>query len=154
ARAGAGAGGRVLDRGRRGRGHHGPGPPACATRSARGPAVIRVFIADDHAILRDGLRQVLSAAPDILVTGEARDRLQALRALEHTACEVLLLDLSLPVLSGAEVLRRLRASRPDLRVLILSMYSEEQYAGRLLAAGAAGYLSKDRPQEDLLAAIR
>ncbi|MBL9004753.1 MAG: response regulator transcription factor [Myxococcales bacterium] len=116
--------------------------------------MIRVYLADDHAILRQGLRKLLREAPDIEVVGECADGRQALQAMEQTACDVLILDLSLPRVSGIEVLRRLRASRPALRILVLSMYAEEQYALRMLREGASGYVSKDRPSDELLLAIR
>jgi len=116
--------------------------------------MIRVYLADDHAILRQGLRRLLREAPDIAVVGECADGRQALQAMEQTACDVLILDLSLPRVSGIEVLRRLRVSRPALRILVLSMYAEEQYALRMLREGAAGYVSKDRPSDELMHAIR
>jgi DNA-binding NarL/FixJ family response regulator len=116
--------------------------------------MIRVFLADDHAILRQGLRRLLREAADIEVVGECADGRQVLQAMEQTACDVLILDLSLPRVSGIEVLRRLQVSRPALRILVLSMYAEEQYALRMLREGAAGYVSKDRPSEELLRAIR
>lgn len=116
--------------------------------------MIRVFIADDHAIVRAGIRQLLETASDIEVVGEASDGRKALLLLESTPCDVLLLDLSLPVLSGGEVLKRVREKWPQLPVLILSMYPEEQYARRLLNSGAAGYLSKDRSEDELLEAVR
>lgn len=116
--------------------------------------MIRVYLADDHAILRQGLRKLLREASDIEVVGECADGRQALLAMEQIECDVLILDLSLPRVSGIEVLRRLQGSRPALRILVLSMYGEEQYALRMLREGAAGYVSKDRPSEELLCAIR
>ena len=113
----------------------------------------RVFIADDHAIVRAGIRQLLTISPTIEVVGEAGDGRRTLLALETTPCDVLLLDLSLPVVSGIEVLKRVKERWPKIAVLVLSMYSEEQYARRVLAAGAAGYLSKDRSEEDLIEAV-
>jgi DNA-binding NarL/FixJ family response regulator len=116
--------------------------------------VIRIVLADDHTLVRAGIRQLIATARDMTVVGEAGDGHRAMRLLETTACDVLVLDLSLPVLSGTEVLTRAKATWPALAVLILSMYAEEQYARRLLAAGAAGYLAKDRSEDELLAAIR
>jgi two-component system invasion response regulator UvrY len=116
--------------------------------------VIRVFIADDHAIVRHGLRQLIDGSGDMELTGEASDGRQLLTAAETETWDVLVLDLSLPKVSGLEALKRLKESRPKLAVVVLSMYAEEQYALPVMRAGAAAYLSKDRPGEELLAAIR
>ncbi len=118
--------------------------------------MIRVFVADDHTIVREGIRNLLSTADDIAVVGEAAHGRAVLDAMEVSPmpCDVLVLDLSLPRVGGLEVLRRMRALHPALKVIILSMYSEEQYAERMYAEGAVGYLSKDRSQYELLEAIR
>jgi DNA-binding NarL/FixJ family response regulator len=116
--------------------------------------VIRVFIADDHAVLRAGLELMLAATDDMEVVGTAADGRAALASPAIDTCDVLILDLSLPRVSGAEVLRRLHERRPELPIVILSMYPEDQYALHLLREGASAYLSKDRPPEDLLAALR
>ena len=116
--------------------------------------MIRVFIADDHAVLRRGLELMLAATEDLEVIGTAADGRAALLSPAIDACDVLILDLSLPRVSGAEVLRRLHERRPELPIVILSMYPEDQYALHLLREGAAAYLSKDRPPEELLAALR
>lgn len=116
--------------------------------------MIRVFLADDHPIVRDGLRQLLSREPDMTVVGEAADGRQALLAAASVAIDVLILDLSLPRVSGIEVLRRMQKDHPQIRVVVLSMYPEDQYALRLLREGAAAYLSKDHPAEELLRAVR
>lgn len=116
--------------------------------------MIRIFIADDHPIVRQGLRRAIEAQPDMSVVGEASDGWQVLQAESRAAWDVLVLDLSLPRISGMEVLRRLHAELPNLPILVLSMYSEDQYASRLLAEGAAGYLSKDQDPAEVLAAIR
>lgn len=118
--------------------------------------MIRVVIADDHAIVRSGLRALCHAAGDLEVVGEAADGRAALRLVEDRALviDVLVLDLSLPKLSGLEVLHRAVAVRPSLQVLILSMHPEAQYAPRLLAAGAAGYLAKDRSEHELVDTVR
>ncbi|MCB9548576.1 MAG: response regulator transcription factor [Myxococcales bacterium] len=118
--------------------------------------MIRVFLADDHAVVRMGLRALLATAPDVEVVGEAchgRQVLEAAEADDWTA-DVLLLDLSLPRVSGIEVLTRLAKLRPTLRVLVLSMYAEEQYADHVARLGAAGYVAKDRSEEELLTAVR
>lgn len=117
--------------------------------------MIRVFLADDHAVVRAGLERVISAAADMTVAGTAADGRQVLLSAEAGAeWDVLVLDLSLPRVSGTEVLRRLRSLRPSLPILILSMYPEDQYAIRLMREGASAYLSKEQPLEELLAAIR
>jgi DNA-binding NarL/FixJ family response regulator len=116
--------------------------------------VIRVFIADDHAVVRSGLQLVLEATGEMVVVGTAADGLSAVQAGEIDRCDVVLLDLSLPRMNGSEVLRRLRARRPELPVVILSMYAEDQYALHLLREGAAAYLSKNRAPEEVVAAIR
>lgn len=116
--------------------------------------MIRVFIADDHAVVRRGIRQLLADAGGIEVVGEAADGRAALKALEAADFDVLVLDLSLPKVNGPEVLRRLREHELRVKVVILSMYPEEQYARRLLRDGAAAYVAKDRPAEELVAAVR
>lgn len=114
----------------------------------------RVFVADDHTVVRTGIKILVNTDPEMSVVGEASDGHSALEALEVTPCDVLLLDLSLPRLSGVEVLRRVRERFPRIQVLVLSMYPEEQYALRMVRAGAAGYLSKDRSEHELVEAIR
>ena len=115
---------------------------------------IRVFLADDHALVRLGLRQLLERERDVTVVGEADDGRRVLLAEGKDAWDVLVLDVSLPKVGGIEVLRRLRAEHPRLRIVMLSMYPEDQYAERMIAQGAAAYLSKDRRPEEVLAAIR
>lgn len=118
--------------------------------------MIRVFIADDHPIVRIGLRALLSTAPDIEITGEAEDGRGVLLASEAPdwPVDVLLLDVSLPKVNGIEVLRRLQARASRVAVLIVSMHAEAQYARQLIKLGAAGYVSKDRSDEELIVAIR
>ncbi len=116
--------------------------------------MIRVFMADDHTLVRDGIKQLLATAGDIEVVAEAADGRAALNQLDAVACDVLLLDLSLPIVSGIEVLRRVKKTRPELPILILSMYPEQQHALQLLRSGAAGYLCKDRSEDELVDAIR
>ena len=115
---------------------------------------MRIFIADDHAVVRAGIKILVNTAPDMTIVGEASDGHAVLDALEANPCDVLLLDLSLPRLNGVEVLRRVRERFPHIQVLVLSMYPEEQYALRMVRAGAAGYLSKDRSEHELVEAIR
>jgi two-component system, NarL family, invasion response regulator UvrY len=117
--------------------------------------VIRVFIADDHAVVRRGVQNILSEDPGILLVGEASSGREALQLLRTSPCDVLLLDIAMPDGNGFEVLDQLRGLRtPQPRVLILSMYPEKQYARRALVAGAQGYLTKDSLPAELLVAIR
>jgi two-component system invasion response regulator UvrY len=116
--------------------------------------MIRVFVADDHAVVRRGMLQILEEAADMVSVGEASTGRGVLRAMRKHNCDVLVLDISMPDGSGLEVLKQLRTLRPDLRVLILSMYPEKQYALRALKAGAAGYLTKESAPDELIAAIR
>jgi two-component system, NarL family, invasion response regulator UvrY len=116
--------------------------------------MIRIFIADDHAIVRQGLRRLLEQEADFVVAGEAADGRQILKAAETDAWDVLVLDLSLPKVSGTSVFQLLRERRPELRIVILSAYPEDQLALRMLKAGAAAYLNKERPAEELIEAIR
>lgn len=116
--------------------------------------MIRVFIADDHAVVRRGVRQILEESADMAVVGEAATGREAIHAVSETACDVLLLDIALPDINGLEVLAQLRGLKPEVQVLILSVYPEKQYALRALKAGAAGYLTKDSLPEELLTAVR
>ena len=116
--------------------------------------MIRVLIADDHAILRRGLQQILAETSDMLVAGEAGTAAGVLRLVREGQYDVLLLDISLPDQNGLEVLAQLHASHPNIHVLILSMHPEQQYALRALKCGASGYLTKDNAPEELIIAIR
>ncbi|MCB9666122.1 MAG: response regulator transcription factor [Alphaproteobacteria bacterium] len=113
----------------------------------------RVFLADDHAMVRVGLRHVLQELADIEVVGEAENGRQVLNAPELARCDVLILDLSLPVVAGTEVLRRVRSMYPDLAVVVHSMHPESQFRRRALQAGAVAYVSKEAPPAELLAAV-
>lgn len=115
---------------------------------------IRVLIVDDHAIVRKGVRLMLSDAEDISVEGDAENTRQALSLTKEHEFDVALVDIALPDRNGLELLRVLREEKPQLAVLILSTYSEEVYALRAIRLGAAGYLTKDSPEETLIAAIR
>jgi two-component system invasion response regulator UvrY len=119
-----------------------------------GERVIRVLIADDHAIVRRGLAQILLDAGDIDVAGEAVDYAGVMALLRDTTVDVVLLDISMPGRSGLEILKILRERHPKLPVLILSMFPEDQYALRALKLGAAGYLTKDSAPQLLVDAIR
>ena len=115
---------------------------------------IHVLIADDHAIVRQGLRQILSETDDMVVTGEAGDGADALRLARSQEWSVFLLDVSMPNRNGIDTLKQLKKEFPKQPVLILSMHPEEQYAIRALKAGAAGYLTKQSAPEMLVTAIR
>ena len=116
--------------------------------------MIRVLIADDHKIVRDGLRRILTANADVEVAGEASDGDQALALVRANEYDVALLDISMPGLSGIDLIKRLKLERPGLRLLVLSMHGEDQYAARVLKAGASGYLNKDSAAEQLVGALR
>lgn len=118
-----------------------------------GPS-IRVMLVDDHAVVRNGVRLMLGTTPDIDVTGEAPTAKEALSLLQKQDFDVALVDIALPGRNGLELLKMLRAERPRLAVLMLSMYAEELYALRALKHGAAGYLTKDSPAASLIAAVR
>lgn len=116
--------------------------------------MIRVFVADDHPLVRRGVVQVLQEVSDFLVVGEAEDGRQVLSSPELGGCDVLVLDLSLPKVSGTEVLRRVKELFPGLAVVILSAHPEDPFRWRALADGAAAYVSKERPPAELVAAVR
>jgi DNA-binding NarL/FixJ family response regulator len=116
--------------------------------------VIRVLLADDHGLVREGLRGILATAADIEVAAEAATGDEVLARVKATAFDVALLDLSMPGLSGIALIKRLKLEKPKLRILVLSMHGESQYAARALKAGASGYLTKDSAAAQLLGAIR
>ena len=116
--------------------------------------MIRVVVADDHTILREGLKQLLLAAGDIDIAGEAGDGHEVLRLAREADFDVLLLDMSMPGKSGTELIKQVKAERPRLRVLVLSMHEEHQYAVRAIKSGASGYLTKESASAQLVLAIR
>ena len=116
--------------------------------------MIRVLLADDHAIVRAGLKELLTATGDLQVVGEATNGQEVLAAVRKGGFDVLVLDMSMPGRSGIELIKLVKAERPALRVLVLSMHSEEQYAVRAVRAGASGYLTKETAAEELVSAIR
>jgi DNA-binding NarL/FixJ family response regulator len=116
--------------------------------------MIRVVIADDHTIVREGLKQLLGAAPDLEVVGEARDGHEAVKIVRDTEFDVLLLDLSMPGKGGMELIKQVRSEKPGVRIVVLSMHAEHQYAVRAIKTGASGYLTKDSAATQLVAAIR
>jgi two-component system, NarL family, invasion response regulator UvrY len=115
--------------------------------------VIRVLIADDHAVVRRGLRQILEGAPGVTVAGEASTAPEVLALVEERRWDVVVLDLSLPGASGLDLLAEIKRRRPELPVLILTVHSEAQYAVRALRAGASGYLTKESAPEQLVEAV-
>jgi two-component system invasion response regulator UvrY len=115
--------------------------------------MINVVIVDDHPIVREGLKAIISATPGMVVSGEARDGCEALRILKTTPCDVVLLDISMPGLNGLSVLERLHAESPHVPVLVLTVHEEDQYAVRSLRAGASGYLTKTSGAAMLVQAI-
>ena len=116
--------------------------------------MIRIVIADDHTILREGLKQLLASAEGIEVVGEAVDGYQVLERVRNDEFDLLLLDLSMPGKSGMELIKQVKSERPRLRILVLSMHGEQQYAVRAIRAGASGYLTKESAATQLVAAIR
>lgn len=115
---------------------------------------IQVIIADDHAVVREGTRHILEQEPDIQVTGEAKDGAEAVALVEKLEPDVAIVDISMPVMGGIEATERIKESRPETAVLILTSYDDDRYVFALLAAGAAGYLLKDVPSEDVVRAVR
>jgi len=116
--------------------------------------MIRVILCDDHAMIRRGIRETLSEAVDIQVTGEASSYADVREQIRNVACDVLVLDLNMPGRGGLEVLSSLRESGSTIKVLIVSMFPEDQYAIRCLRAGAQGYLNKAGDPADLIQAVR
>jgi DNA-binding NarL/FixJ family response regulator len=116
--------------------------------------LIRIVLADDHTIVREGLKQLLSAAAEFQVVGEARDGHEVMKQVRENDFDVLLLDMSMPGKSGTDLIRQVKSEKPKLRVLILSMHEEEQYAVRAIKAGASGYLTKESASAQLVSAIR
>ena len=116
--------------------------------------MIRVVIADDHTIVREGLKELLSNAGDIEVVAEAVDGHEALTRARTVDFDVLVLDMSMPGKSGMELIRQVKSEHPKLRIVVLTMHQENQYAVRAIRAGASGYLTKESAAAQLVAAIR
>lgn len=116
--------------------------------------MIRVLIADDHTILREGLKQILADHADLQAAGEAENGGEALKQIREQDFDVVVLDMSMPGRNGIELIKQIKAERPKLPVLILSMHKEDLYAVRTIKAGASGYLSKDSASTQLVDAIR
>lgn len=115
---------------------------------------IKILIADDHAIVREGLKQIVAEEKDIQVAGEAENSEQMMKHLEKEKWSVVILDINMPGKSGLEALKDIKLQYPDLPVLILSMFSEDQYGIRAIKAGASGYLKKVSAPTELVSAIR
>lgn len=115
---------------------------------------IHMLIADDHAIIRDGLKQIFADTDDIVVDGEAANGFETLTKVRQRDWDILLLDMTMPGKSGLDLIRQLKSEKPALPILVLSMHGEEQYALRALRAGASGYLTKECDSELLIAVIR
>jgi len=116
--------------------------------------MIRILVADDHAIVREGLKQILADVSDMTVCDEAAGGAETLAKIRKREYDVVLLDISMPGRSGLEILKDIKAEHPKQPVLILSMHAEEQYAVRALRAGASGYLTKASAPDELIGAIR
>jgi DNA-binding NarL/FixJ family response regulator len=116
--------------------------------------LIRIVIADDHAIVREGLKRIVSSAAEMEVVGEAANGAEVMQRVRELGFDVLMLDLSMPGRSGMELIKLVRTEKPSLRVLVLSMHQELQYAVRAIRSGASGYLTKESAPEQLVQAIR
>src|SRR5438132_6209790 len=116
--------------------------------------MIKVVVVDDHAVVREGLKRIITENVGMTVTGEAADGHEAMLVIKSEPCDVVLLDISMPNKSGLDVLKELHAESPRLPVLVLSMQPEDQYAVRVLRAGASGYVTKDSAPAKLVQAIR
>lgn len=116
--------------------------------------MIRIVLADDHAIVREGLKRIVGEVPDLQVVGEAADGTQVMQRVRELDFDVLVLDLSMPGRSGMELIKLVKAEKPKLRILVLSMHQETQYAVRAIKSGASGYLTKESAPAQLEQAIR
>jgi DNA-binding NarL/FixJ family response regulator len=116
--------------------------------------MIRMLVADDHTIVREGLKQIFFDTRDMVVADEARNAQEAINKVEDDDYDIVLLDISLPGRSGLDVIKQIKLIKPELPVLVLSMHPEEQYAIRSLRAGASGYLTKESASQELIEAIR
>jgi|APFre7841882724_1041349.scaffolds.fasta_scaffold00552_10 DNA-binding NarL/FixJ family response regulator len=116
--------------------------------------MIKIVIADDHAIVRKGLKQILSETPDMFVAAEASSGEEALKRISEKKYDMVLLDISLPGKSGLDILRQIKRAKPKLPVVMLSVHTEEQYAMRAFKAGASGYITKESAPEELISALR
>jgi len=116
--------------------------------------MLKILIADDHAIVRQGLKQIVTETADMIVAGEASNGQELLNKIQENDYDVVVLDITMPGRDGIDVLKQLRSERPELPILMLSIHPEEQYALRALKAGASGYLTKESAPDELVVAIR
>jgi DNA-binding NarL/FixJ family response regulator len=116
--------------------------------------MIKILIADDHTLFRKGLKHILSEYPDLVVTDEASNGQEVLDKIWHNDYDMVLLDITMPGMTGLDALKQLKNDKPKLPVLVLSMHPEEQYAVRVIRAGASGYLRKESAPDELITAIQ
>lgn len=116
--------------------------------------MLKIIIADDHTIVREGLKQILAETSDMVVVDEASNGQELLNKLMKNDYDIVILDIYMPGRSGLDILKEIKTQKPELHILVLSMYPEEQYAVRTLKAGASGYLTKESASEELISAIR
>lgn len=116
--------------------------------------MIKIFIVDDHEIIREGLKKILKEESDLIVAGEAADGAEALDKIKTLECDIILLDMNMPGRNGLDLLGNIKKLKPQLHILVLSIHPEDKFALRTLKAGASGYLCKDTALEELVVAIR
>ncbi|OGU77852.1 MAG: DNA-binding response regulator [Ignavibacteria bacterium RBG_16_34_14] len=116
--------------------------------------MIKVYITDDHSLIREGFKKILSDEKDISIAGDAANAKDAMNFVLNNSLDILILDLNLPDKNGLDLLKELKALKPDLKILILSMHPEDRFAMRVLRAGASGYVTKESAGEELVKAIR
>lgn len=116
--------------------------------------MINVFIADDHALIREGIKNLLSSLPDIKLVGETANPFEIIEQIKKNKCDVLILDLSMPGKNGLDVIKEIKSISPEIKILVMTMMPEDQFAKRTIKAGASGYLTKESAPEELITAIR
>jgi two-component system, NarL family, invasion response regulator UvrY len=116
--------------------------------------MVHILVVDDHALIRKGLKQLLEDSPDLKVTGEAESGIQAIKMVREQRFDLMLLDINLPDKHGIDVLKQLKSECPELKIIVLSMYPEDQYGMRALKAGAMGYINKQSAPDKLIGAIQ
>lgn len=131
-----------------------PSPQGSSAWPHSSQTAMKVLIADDHAVVRRGLKQIISEEPDFELAGEAKNGQEVLELLERNGCDVLVLDITMPDKNGLTVLQEVKVLRPKLPVLIMSMHPEDQFAIRALRLGASGYLTKESAPEELVGALK